>query len=101
MYKTTDYGKTWTKCVNGIPENHFTRVVREDPNCRPLFAGTEFGIYVSYDSVITGSRFNSCRLFHDAFGVPQAPTTSWWAANPRPRVMMDPPFERDSRPDSH
>ena len=32
MYKTTDYGKTWTKIVNGIPDNHFTRVIREDPN---------------------------------------------------------------------
>ncbi|HML18031.1 MAG TPA: hypothetical protein VK419_13460, partial [Bryobacteraceae bacterium] len=50
MYRTTDYGKTWTKIVNGIPENHFTRVLREDPNHKGLmFGGTEFGIYVSYN----------------------------------------------------
>jgi photosystem II stability/assembly factor-like uncharacterized protein len=60
MYKTTDYGKTWTKIVTGIPEDHFTRVVREDPNRRGLlFAGTEFGIYVSYDS---GDHWQSIQL---------------------------------------
>ena len=31
LYKTSDYGKTWTKIVDGIPEGAFTRVVREDP----------------------------------------------------------------------
>ncbi len=31
LYKTTDYGKTWTKIVTGIPADHFTRVVRADP----------------------------------------------------------------------
>jgi photosystem II stability/assembly factor-like uncharacterized protein len=60
MYRTTDYGKTWTKMVNGIPEDHFTRVVREDPNRKGLlFAGTEFGIYVSYDS---GDHWQSIQL---------------------------------------
>ena len=50
MYRTHDYGKTWTKITNGIPDDHFTRVLREDPNHKGLmFAGTEFGIYVSYD----------------------------------------------------
>ena len=60
MYKTTDYGKTWTKIVNGIPDDHFTRVLREDPNHKGLlFAGTEFGIYVSYDS---GDHWQSIQL---------------------------------------
>ncbi|HLH39965.1 MAG TPA: hypothetical protein VKX39_12515 [Bryobacteraceae bacterium] len=60
LYKTTDYGKTWTKMTNGIPEDHFTRVVREDPNHKGmLFAGTEFGIYVSYDS---GDHWQSIQL---------------------------------------
>ncbi len=60
MYKTTDYGKTWTKIVAGIPEDHFTRVIREDPNRKGfLFAGTEFGIYVSYDS---GDHWQSIQL---------------------------------------
>ena len=36
MYRTTDYGKTWTKIVNGIPNDHFTRVLREDPNRKGL-----------------------------------------------------------------
>jgi photosystem II stability/assembly factor-like uncharacterized protein len=50
LYKTTDYGKTWTKIVAGIPDYDFTRVIREDPE-RPglLFAGTETGAYVSFD----------------------------------------------------
>ena len=50
LFKTTDYGKTWKKIVNGIPETHFTRAIREDPNHRGLlFAGTEFGLYMSFD----------------------------------------------------
>jgi len=50
LYKTTDYGKTWKKIVNGIPNNAFTRVVREDPNRKGLLvAGTETGLYISFD----------------------------------------------------
>jgi hypothetical protein len=50
LYKTSDYGKTWKKIVNGIPSNGFTRVVREDPNHKGLLvAGTEFGLYISYE----------------------------------------------------
>lgn len=50
LYRTLDYGKTWTKIVSGIKEGHFTRVVRADPK-RPglLYAGTEAGMYVSFD----------------------------------------------------
>ncbi|SMB98672.1 glycosyl hydrolase BNR repeat-containing protein [Hymenobacter roseosalivarius DSM 11622] len=50
LYKTTDYGKTWTKITTGIPDTHFTRVVRADPK-RPglLYAGTEYGMYVSFN----------------------------------------------------
>jgi photosystem II stability/assembly factor-like uncharacterized protein len=49
-YKTADYGKTWKKIVSDIPATHFVRVVREDPARRGLlFAGTEFGVYVSFD----------------------------------------------------
>ncbi|MDE3248289.1 MAG: glycosyl hydrolase, partial [Bacteroidota bacterium] len=48
LYKTTDYGKTWTKINNGIAPNAFTRVIREDTKVKDLlFAGTEFGIYMS------------------------------------------------------
>jgi photosystem II stability/assembly factor-like uncharacterized protein len=50
LYKTTDFGKTWTKITNGIPETTFTRVIREDPGKRGLlFAGTETGMYISFD----------------------------------------------------
>lgn len=50
LYKTSDYGKTWKKITNGIPDGAFTRVIREDPNKKGLlYAGTETGIYVSFD----------------------------------------------------
>jgi photosystem II stability/assembly factor-like uncharacterized protein len=51
LYKTTDYGKTWTKITNGVPPTEFTRVIREDPE-RPglLYAGTERGVWVSFDA---------------------------------------------------
>ncbi len=50
IYKTTDYGKSWDKITNGIPENHFTRVVRVDPKRNGLlYAGTEYGMYVSFN----------------------------------------------------
>jgi photosystem II stability/assembly factor-like uncharacterized protein len=60
LFKTTDYGKTWTKIVNGIPDTHFTRVVKEDPNHRGLLvAGTEFGLYISFDD---GANWKSFQL---------------------------------------
>ncbi len=50
FYKTTDYGKTWTKITNGIPAEHFTRVLREDPKQKGLlYAGTETGMYISFN----------------------------------------------------
>lgn len=50
LYKTTDYGKTWTKINNGLPANAFTRVVREDQKRKDmLFAGTELGVFISWD----------------------------------------------------
>ena len=50
IYKTTDYGRSWSKIVSGIPATEFVRVVREDPVRRGLlFAGTERGVWVSFD----------------------------------------------------
>jgi hypothetical protein len=50
LLKTDDYGKTWTLITHGIPATEFTRVIREDPNKQGLlYAGTETGIYVSFD----------------------------------------------------
>jgi photosystem II stability/assembly factor-like uncharacterized protein len=51
LYITHDFGKSWKLAVNGIASDHFLRAVREDPEQRNLlFAGTEFGIYVSFDA---------------------------------------------------
>lgn len=50
LYKTTDYGKTWTNISTGIPYGAFTRVVREDANKKDLlYAGTELGMYISWN----------------------------------------------------
>jgi len=50
IYKTTDYGKTWKKIVTGIKGDHFTRAVRVDPSMSGLlYAGTETGMYISYN----------------------------------------------------
>jgi len=58
LYKTTDYGKSWTKITNGINNEHFTRVVREDPKRKGLlYAGTETGMYISFDDGANWSPF--------------------------------------------
>jgi len=51
IYKTTDYGKTWTKIVNGMNDSHsFVRAIRADKKKRGLlYAGTETGLYISFD----------------------------------------------------
>jgi hypothetical protein len=60
IYKTTDYGKTWMKIVNGIAGNAFTRVVREDAVRKDLlFAGTELGLFISWNG---GKEWNSFQL---------------------------------------
>ena len=54
IYKTHDYGKTWTRITQGIPDNTFARAVREDPKRRGLlYAGTETGIFVSFDDGVS------------------------------------------------
>lgn len=50
LYRTRDYGETWEKIVEGVPANHFTRVIREDPKQQGLlYAGTEYGMLVSFN----------------------------------------------------
>lgn len=50
IYKTTDYGTSWKLIVNGIAANHFVRVVRADQKrAGLLYAGTEYGLYVSFN----------------------------------------------------
>ncbi|MFL5640303.1 MAG: WD40/YVTN/BNR-like repeat-containing protein, partial [Gemmatimonadaceae bacterium] len=59
LYKTTDYGVSWTVISNGIPPTEFTRVVREDPErAGLLYAGTERGVWVSFDG---GANWQSLR----------------------------------------
>jgi hypothetical protein len=66
LYRTSDYGKTWTKITNGIPDQDFTRVVREDPvRAGLLYAGTETSAYVSFDD---GAHWQSLKL-----GLPVVP----------------------------
>jgi photosystem II stability/assembly factor-like uncharacterized protein len=54
LYRTDDYGQSWTKLTtgtNGIPADWPTRVVREDPDREGLlYAGTEFGLFISFDN---------------------------------------------------
>ena len=58
LYKTKDYGRTWEKITNGIPNKHFTRVLRADPNKEKLlYAGTESGMYISFDDGISWNPF--------------------------------------------
>jgi len=60
LYRTTDYGKNWTEISSGIDPAHFTRVVRADPDRRGLlYAGTERGVYVSFDD---GASWQSLQL---------------------------------------
>jgi photosystem II stability/assembly factor-like uncharacterized protein len=60
LWKTSDYGQTWTKLTNGIPEGSFVRAVREDPKKRGLlYAATENGVYVSFND---GADWRSLKL---------------------------------------
>ncbi|MGB6484848.1 MAG: hypothetical protein WBE86_15285, partial [Candidatus Acidiferrales bacterium] len=71
IYKTTDFGQTWTQISGGIPKSEFSyvRVVTEDPNCKGLlFAGTGNALYYSLDDGAHWKMFDA--------GLPHA-TVSW------------------------
>ncbi|HYA22929.1 MAG TPA: hypothetical protein VEF05_02155 [Terriglobales bacterium] len=60
IFKTTDFGKTWTKLVTGLPANDYVHAVRVDPHrLNLLFAGTEMGVSVSFDD---GAHWQSLQL---------------------------------------
>jgi photosystem II stability/assembly factor-like uncharacterized protein len=66
IFKTTDLGKTWSSIVSGIPDGAFVHAVREDPKKRGLlYAGTELGIFVSFDD---GTHWQPLQL-----NLPQSP----------------------------
>ena len=71
IYRTDDYGRTWKRLTdgkNGIPADWPTRVVREDPNREGLlYAGTEFGMFISFDN---GAHWQSFQL-----NLPNVPVT--------------------------
>ncbi|SPE40003.1 conserved exported hypothetical protein [Candidatus Sulfopaludibacter sp. SbA3] len=71
LFRTDDFGKTWTRLTdgkNGIAADEPTRVVREDPDrAGLLYAGTEFGIYISYDN---GAQWQSFQM-----NLPNTPVT--------------------------
>jgi photosystem II stability/assembly factor-like uncharacterized protein len=68
LYKSTDYGKTWTNISSGIPYGSFTRVVREDQERKGLlYAGTEKGLYISWND---GKNWESLQL-----NLPKTPIT--------------------------
>jgi photosystem II stability/assembly factor-like uncharacterized protein len=59
VYRTDDYGQTWTKIVNGVGDRDFARAIREDIKvAKLLYLGTEHGIYVSFDD---GANWQSLR----------------------------------------
>ncbi len=58
LYKTTDYGKSWTRINEGIDAVHYTRVIRADPERQGLlYAGTEWGMYLSFDDGASWTPF--------------------------------------------
>jgi photosystem II stability/assembly factor-like uncharacterized protein len=68
LYKTKDYGQSWVRITNGIKSEDFTRVVRADPKRKGLlYAGTEAGMYISYDDGASWSNFQ--------LNLPQVPIT--------------------------
>ena len=68
IFRTDDGGESWTTVTDGLPADHFVRVVREDPGASGLlFAGTEFGLYASFDG---GDSWQSFQL-----NLPRTPIT--------------------------
>ena len=74
IYRTRDYGKTWTKIVNGIPANDYVHAVREDPVRKGLlYAGTQHGFYISFNDGDTWLPFNQ--------GLPDTPIVDLWVTD--------------------
>ena len=71
LFRTHDFGRTWTKIVTGIPGNDYTHVIREDPARRGLlYAGTQHGFYVSFDD---GDHWQALKN-----GLPDTPVHDIW-----------------------
>jgi photosystem II stability/assembly factor-like uncharacterized protein len=71
IFRTRDFGKTWTKIVTGIRADDYVHAVREDPTRRGLlYAATQHGVYISYDE---GDRWQSLSL-----NLPDVPVSDLW-----------------------
>jgi photosystem II stability/assembly factor-like uncharacterized protein len=71
IFRTRDFGKTWTKIVSGIAANDYAHSVREDPVRKGLlYAGTQHGFYISFDDGDTWLPFNQ--------GLPDTPIVDVW-----------------------
>ena len=71
LFRTHDFGRTWTKIVTGIPVNDYTHVVREDPTRRGLlYAGTQHGFFISFDD---GDHWQPLKN-----GLPDTPVHDIW-----------------------
>ena len=71
IFRTRDYGKSWTKIVNGLGPLDYVHVVREDKHRKGmLYAGTQHGMYVSYDD---GDNWQSISL-----NLPDVPISDAW-----------------------
>lgn len=102
LYKTTNYGASWTRIDAGIPRNAFTRVVREDQVRRDLlFAGTELGVFVSWNGGRDWQPFNlnlpvtpitDLRVHRDNL-IAATSGRSFW-------ILDDLPFVRQYRPNA-
>ncbi len=72
IFRTHDFGKTWTRIVNGIRANDYVHAVREDPTQRGLlYAGTQHGMYISFDD---GDTWQSL-----SFNLPDLPVSDVYA----------------------
>jgi photosystem II stability/assembly factor-like uncharacterized protein len=73
IFRTHDFGRTWTKAVSGIAADDYVHAVREDPTRKGmLYAATEHGVYLSYDD---GDHWQPLRL-----NMPDSPATDLWVA---------------------
>jgi photosystem II stability/assembly factor-like uncharacterized protein len=74
IFKTTDFGKSWTKIVNGIPASDYVHVVRADTKRRGLlYAGTQHGAYISFDDGAQWVKFST--------GLPDVPVSDLWVTD--------------------
>ncbi len=89
IFRTRDFGASWTKIVTGLPAADYVHTVREDPARQGLlYAGTQHGAYVSFDDGDRWQKFSN--------GLPDVPVSDLWVTgtslaigHPRPQLLRD------------